>query len=77
MISAVWLFGLSSASLTRVAASPWWATQRVVHRGAQGAKRPEWWRYTGRRRLFGRASTRPPFEWSREQSPWLFLQGSL
>jgi hypothetical protein len=62
MISAVWLFGVSSASLTRVAASTWWATLWVVHRGAQGAERPEWWQYAGRRWLFGRASARPPLE---------------
>lgn len=60
---AAWLFGVFSASLTRVAASTWWATLWVVHRGAQGAERPEWWQCVGRFRLFRRASARPPLEW--------------
>lgn len=77
MISAAWLFGVSPASLTRVAASTWWATLWVVHRGAQGAERPEWWRYVGRCRLFGRADARPPLEWLDTWALRLLLQGSV
>lgn len=60
MTVAVWLFSIGLASLTRVAASAWWATLWVVHRGAQGAERPESLKCSALHRLFSRAEARPP-----------------